>query len=106
AGSTTITALPSRISVTVPATRPSSPSRPTYPSCSTNTDADPPGAIFTSATEPTLPTHDQADQLGTPRDIRIPQSMVGAFYPTYSVERHNHCIEPTYHMRTTTIIRT
>src|SRR5215475_8006958 len=64
-GSTTITALPSRISVTVPATRPSSPSRPTYPSCSTNTDADPLGAIFTSATEPTLPTHDQAGQPGS-----------------------------------------
>src|SRR4029077_12390895 len=54
-GSTTITASPSRIRVTVPATRSSSPSRPAYPSCSTNTEADPPGAIFTSATEPTLP---------------------------------------------------
>src|SRR5215475_10035814 len=53
-GSTTITASPSRIRVTVPATRSSSPSRPAYPSCSTNTDADPPGAIFTSATEPSL----------------------------------------------------
>src|SRR5690348_7224592 len=61
-GSTTITASPSRIRVTVPATRPSSPSRPTYPSCSTNTDADPPGAIVTSATGPTLPARDQAGQ--------------------------------------------
>ena len=49
-GSTTITASPSRISVTVPATRSSSPSRPTYPSCSTYTDADPPGSIFSSVT--------------------------------------------------------
>src|SRR5262249_56145207 len=67
AGSTTITALPSRISVTVPATRPSSPSRPTYPSCRTNTDADPPGAIFTSATPPTLSGAGRGGLRGTGR---------------------------------------
>src|SRR5690349_25092845 len=63
-GSTTITASPSRIRVTVPAPRASSPSRPTYASCSANTEADAPGAIFASATEPTLPTRDQAGQSG------------------------------------------
>ncbi len=53
-GSTTMTASPSMTRVTVPATRSSSPSRPTYPSCSTYSEADPPGAMFRSVTKLTL----------------------------------------------------